>query len=300
MCGIASFLSNRQWTKPVDTAWLAPLEAAFSAALDGDIMEAAAPLDELAGHFYDLMAFGLHMSWWPTPRRSRASPPSGTRCASCATRPRSSWNRARAPTPWRRCAKSWTTTSGRSSARSWKMWTAPWPSCSPDWPAMSRAGTATSWPGGPEQVLESIDKLEVRRPGLRRHRPWPSSCPRNRDPELGLSPDQKTQLSDRCSIANADTRQVLVRKLDDGRTACRFLYKVAQLVGQLGDNGAALRAFIAGDELLWSMAEGLETLNIIAHTAGRPTASSPCPTATRWTGWWRATCPPAWKRPCSS
>jgi len=90
--------------------------------------------------------------------------------------------------------------------------------------------------------------------------------PEGKDPELALTKEQKAEFCDRCSIDNADTRQVLVRKLPDGRIACRFLYKVAQLVGQLGDNGAALRDFIVNDELLWSMSEGLETLNIIAHT----------------------------------
>lgn len=118
---------------------------------------------------------------------------------------------------------------------------------------------------GMETVLESIDKLEVRgrdSAGVA----VAFVLPVGGNPELQLTQRQKQELSGRCEIANADTRQVLVRQMDDGRVACRFLYKVAQLVGKLGDNGDALRHSIVNDELLWAMCDGLETLNIIAHT----------------------------------
>ena len=265
MCGIASFLSNRQWTKTADTAWLAPLEAALAAALDGDIMEAAAPLGELAGHFYDLMAFGLHMELVADPgTKARLSSirDSLRKLRNAAAVKLEQGPRTDALEALREQLDDYLWQIEREVLENVDRTLAVMPGgLAEDSAARDRHFLA--W--GTELVLESIDKLEVRgrdSAGIA----VAFILPKDRDPELGLTPEAKAQLSDRCSIANADTRQVLVRKLDDGRTACRFLYKVAQLVGQLGDNGAALRAFVAEDELLWSMAEGLETLNIIAHT----------------------------------
>jgi glucosamine--fructose-6-phosphate aminotransferase (isomerizing) len=265
MCGIASFLSNRQWTKTADTAWLAPLEAALAAVLDGDIMEAAAPLGELSRHFYDLMAFGLHMEIVAAPEtrgRLASIRDSLRKLRNAAAVKLEQGPRTDALEALREQLDDYLWQIEREVLENVDRTLAIMP------PALADDSTARdrhflAW--GTELVLESIDKLEVRgrdSAGIA----VAFILPADRDPELGLTKEEKTQLSDRCSIANADTRQVLVRKLDDGRTACRFLYKVAQLVGQLGDNGAALRAFVAGDELLWSMAEGLETLNIIAHT----------------------------------
>ena len=265
MCGIASFLSNRQWAKAADTAWLAPLEAALDAALDGDIMEAAAPLGELAERFYDLMAFGLHMELVAAPEtkaRLASIRDSLRKLRNAAAVKLEQGPRTDALEGLREQLDDYLWQIEREVLENVDRTLAIMP------PALAGDAAARdrhflAW--GTELVLESIDKLEVRgrdSAGIA----VAFILPKDRDPELGLSQEEKAQLSDRCSIANADTRQVLVRKLDDGRTACRFLYKVAQLVGQLGDNGAALRASVAGDGLLWSMAEGLETLNIIAHT----------------------------------
>jgi len=118
---------------------------------------------------------------------------------------------------------------------------------------------------GTEQVLQSIDKLEVRgrdSAGIS----IAFTVPAGIDLLGRLSDMERAELFRRSKIENADTRHVLVYGLEDGRTVCRFLYKVAQLVGQLGDNGDVLRRFIREDALLWSLADGLSDLNVVAHT----------------------------------
>ncbi|MDD3310789.1 SIS domain-containing protein [Pseudodesulfovibrio sp.] len=265
MCGIASFLSNRQWVLPADTEWLAPLESAFADALAGDIEDAAAPLGELASHFHDLMSFGLHMAAVSDPgvrARLDAIRESLRRLRNAAAVKLEQGPRTDALEALRESLDDYLWQLDREMLRNIDRTLA-------IMPGAVRADTAArdrhflAW--STELVLESLDKLEVRgrdSAGIA----VAFILPAEGDPELRLTAAQKQELADRCHIANADTRQVLVRKLDDGRTACRFLYKVAQLVGQLGDNGAALRAFIASDDLLWAMAEGLSTVNIIAHT----------------------------------
>lgn len=266
MCGIASFLSNRKWLETPDTAWLFALETAFADIRDTpDLLRAAAPLSDLADRFHDLMSFGLHM-------RLVADP--ATRRALESVRDTIRNLRNAAAVKLEQGPRTDELEGLRESLDDY-LWQIEQevlvnadrtlrlmpPALAED--TGSRDRHFLAW--GAEMVLQSIDKLEVRgrdSAGVAVAFVLPEGC----DPELGLDADRKAQLRDRCSIGNADTRQVLVRKLPDGRTACRFLYKVAQLVGQLGDNGAALREFITNDELLWSMAEGLATLNIIAHT----------------------------------
>ncbi len=265
MCGIASFLSNRQWTKAVDAAWLVHLEAAFAAALKGDLADAAAPLSEMADHFYDLMAFGLHLEIVADPEvkaRLSAIRDALRKLRNAAAVKLEQGPRTDALEALHEQLDDYLWQIEREVLENVDRTLALMPS---DLAGNSDARDRHFLAWGTELVLESIDKLEVRgrdSAGIA----VAFILPADRDPELALTKVQKAQLADRCSIANADTRQVLVRKLDDGRTACRFLYKVAQLVGQLGDNGAALRQSIVDDTLLWAMAEGLVTLNIIAHT----------------------------------
>ena len=266
MCGIASFLSNRQWADTPDTGWLDRLDTSLKTVVSGNnLMDAAAPLSELADHFYDLMAFGLHM-------QLVADPEVKGRLSSIRDSIRSLRNAAAVKLEQGPRTDELEALRERLDDYLWQIDQEVLQNVDRTLAIMPAAVAADptardrhflAW--GTEQVLESIDKLEVRgrdSAGVA----VAFILPADKDPELTLTKEQKAEFCDRCSINNADTRQVLVRKLDDGRTACRFLYKVAQLVGQLGDNGAALRHFIDKDELLWSMAEGLETLNIIAHT----------------------------------
>ena len=266
MCGIASFLSNGKWSEATDTGWLDSLETSFKdAAHSSNLLEASAPLQELADRFYELMTFGLHM-------QLVADQNVLARLSSIRDIIRSLRNAAAVRLEQGPRTDELEALRERLDDYLWQIEQEVLQNVDRTLAIMpteisgndkARDRHFLAW--GAEQVLESIDKLEVRgrdSAGVA----LAFILPEGKDPELALTTEQLAEFSDRCSIDNADTRQILVRKLPDGRTACRFLYKVAQLVGQLGDNGAALRDFIVKDELLWSMAEGLETLNIIAHT----------------------------------
>ncbi len=266
MCGIASFLSNQNWTQVPDTGWLKELDTSFKNAISGNnLLEASVPLEALSGHFYDLMAFGMHMELVGKPE---------TKAQLTSIRDSIQSLRNAAAVKLEQGPRTDDLEALREKLDDY-LWQIDQevlqnvvrtlaimpPSLATD--SQARDQHFLAW--GTEQVLESIDKLEVRgrdSAGVA----VAFILPEGKDPERSLDKALQKELRDRCTISNADTLQVLVRKLPDGRTACRFLYKVAQLVGQLGDNGSALRRFIVKDELLWQMAQGLETLNIIAHT----------------------------------
>jgi len=265
MCGIASFLSNNRWRDEISSDWLDGVADAVEAAANGELEQAQQPLETLASRFQDLMSFALHMEL--VSKAERLALMEKLRDGMRSLRDRAARKLAAGPRTdeleallekledylWQ-VNEEVLANLGRVRA------IMPEPIAQD---ASLRDRHYLAW--GTEQVLESIDKLEVRgrdSAGIA----VTVLLPAGRDPEAGLTDDELKELSERINICNADTRQVIVRPLEDGRTVCRFLYKVAQLVGQLGDNGAALREFIRTDSLLWKMSEGMTGLNIIAHT----------------------------------
>ncbi len=116
-----------------------------------------------------------------------------------------------------------------------------------------------------ELVLESLDKLEVRgrdSAGVSIVVPLAPDA----DPVSGLSAEEKDLLQQRRNIEDVKSGQVLEHVTGNGALVYRFTYKVADLVGQLGDNGRVIRDAIRQDDLLWKLAANLESVNIIAHT----------------------------------
>ena len=61
-------------------------------------------------------------------------------------------------------------------------------------------------------------------------------------------------------------RQIRVGRSAGGQWTLRAVYKVANLVGRLGDNGHALRQAITNDALLWALAPRVAQVNILSHT----------------------------------
>ncbi|MEO0919736.1 MAG: SIS domain-containing protein, partial [Pseudomonadota bacterium] len=110
-----------------------------------------------------------------------------------------------------------------------------------------------------EYVLRAIDKLEVR---------GRDSAGIAVQIELGeealaqLDEKLQAELAKRTALLHADHLSVFV---NDGGVAT-FLYKTADLVGRLGDNGAALRAAISSDKLLWALAPSAIRASILSHT----------------------------------
>lgn len=121
------------------------------------------------------------------------------------------------------------------------------------------AGHAMSVAIACEYVLRAIDRLEVR------GRDSAGIAIQIAVPAGSVRPVAE-QMAARSANIHADHLAVYETPLDSGLVALTFVYKTANLVGKLGDNGAALRASIAGDDLLWTLAPHAVRASILSHT----------------------------------
>lgn len=115
-----------------------------------------------------------------------------------------------------------------------------------------------------EQVMENIDRLEVRgrdSAGIAIQCRLPQGTSLKdlfgKDPETDYPIIEKTE-------NNVKTSVYVCRPTAE--PLCTFLYKIANLVGKLGDNTSGIRAAIRTDDLLWKVAGSTKGVNIIAHT----------------------------------
>jgi len=262
MCGIAAFLSNEAWASSPDLSAFAAVEQAL-AANHGDWPGVMAALETLAGSFPALGSFSVHAA---------IAADSEARATFAAT--------AASLARLRRQAEADIAANGRSdvveqakerlSDYLWQVETEvlgnlarvaallPTP--------LAEAGRARhflAW--AMETVLQSLDKLEVRGRdsagiGIALDLAGDAAV------DSGLPADLKADLTRRLLAGEGADRQMLVQRTGSGGWALRATYKVANLVGHLGDNGAALRAAITADRLLWAIAPRLKAVNIVSHT----------------------------------
>ena len=116
-----------------------------------------------------------------------------------------------------------------------------------------------------EKILENIDRLEVRG---RDSAGISIQCLVDREPlipvilEAGLEwvLEKRSRIEDGVKISYRGI------DLHSRRLVVTFVYKVANLVGHLGDNTRLLRSAIRNDRELWKIAGFTQELNIIAHT----------------------------------
>ncbi|MFC7332744.1 SIS domain-containing protein [Rhodocista pekingensis] len=258
MCGIAGFLSNRHWTADPDLSWLDRAADALAAATPDDPAGIDAALDLLAGRFDALMAFGTHLA-------AATRPAVRARLEAAAVRAQALEAALRAGPRAREEAVERVAERLRDYA--WQLGTEVVANIDrtlalmPDAAAANRAQHLVAW--GVGQTLENLDRLEVR----------------GRDSAgiavlLRLAP--AAPLRDLRAVQAAAREAgrefgdhdggIALHALADGGLTARFTYKVAQLIGRLGDNGASLRARVRGDALLWRLAAQAEGLSAIAHT----------------------------------
>lgn len=258
MCGIAGFLSGRSWQQDGDLSWIdavaTPLSRADSADLDG--IDAA--LDALHGRFDTLMSFATHLALARQPGLRQHLGDAAARIAALEAALKSGPT-AREPRVERMAERlrdyGWQLTHEvlANIDRTLSLLggvTAP-----------VRGQHFTAW--AVEQVIENLDRLEVR----------------GRD-SAGIAvqlrlpgPIADAELAGWRAQALAAGRggfdsdgAVVFHALADGGATARFTYKVAQLIGKLGDNGASIRAKLRADALLWSLAARAEQVGILAHT----------------------------------
>ena len=264
MCGIAAFLSTSSWTRTFDPAPFLALARDWSQArAKADDVLADDALDRLAQLFPVLGGFALH--------RALSADPSLLQ----TFRTMSDDLAAMLATVRQRIAAEGRTdalerTQERLADYTWQLQNevlgtlnkvaalAPAPLADLDLAPHFLAWSA-------EIVLQSIDKLEVRgrdSAGISVLLTLSDDAPPGKELPAPLAASLK-------SLQEADElgdRQIRVGRSASGQWTLRAIYKVANLVGSLGDNGHALRQAIHNDALLWALAPRLTQVNILSHT----------------------------------
>lgn len=114
-----------------------------------------------------------------------------------------------------------------------------------------------------EFVLRAIDRLEVR----------------GRDSagiaiQIDVAPNALSALNTKARALydarrgdlNAGDMAIYEDSRNENALSVTFVYKTANLVGRLGDNGTALRNSISNDDVLWAIAGAATSASILSHT----------------------------------
>ncbi|WP_158284675.1 SIS domain-containing protein [Oricola cellulosilytica] len=114
-----------------------------------------------------------------------------------------------------------------------------------------------------EAVLRSIDRLEVRG---RDSAGIAIQVQLDEATISALDGDHADALATRAAQIHAEHGAVYQHDNGGGRRTLTFVYKTANLVGRLGDNGTALREAIRADDLLWALAANALRASVLSHT----------------------------------
>lgn len=115
-----------------------------------------------------------------------------------------------------------------------------------------------------EQVLRNLERLEVRgrdSAGITIQCMLPSSSVLT---DI-LAPELITELRSRTTVSDASVTFAFKENYKKYHIAT-FTYKVANLVGKLGDNCKNLKEIIQRDQLLWEFARHITKISIVSHT----------------------------------
>jgi len=268
VCGIAGFVSNTLWDRDIDLEWIdAATEMLESAA--GGIAEALDAVDRslslLASKFDDLMSFALHyrlMVGGPmlshVKRVSRALEKTQHALESLVRDRGPSEQLERLIELTRDFSWQLEREVLGGAARACELL----PERLRD-VERSRGLAFLAW--SIEQVLENLDRLEVRG---RDSAGISIQCLISESTHDGTQDNGRLAATaqDVEDIENGVKRQVHAVNIDQETATITFIYKVANLVGRLGDNTSALRKRIQADSLLWETGTRLRQVNIISHT----------------------------------
>ncbi|HTY22096.1 MAG TPA: SIS domain-containing protein [Desulfomonilaceae bacterium] len=260
MCGIAGFIGNNRWKETSDPAWLDTLLSGFETAAVSDNWEnLSLPLKSLVARFDDIMSFGLHMELvkrsevWAKMERlaDTLTHISGKLNDFIAERGRSDFLELLAE---------------NTTDCTWQIreevlgnvtrTTSLLPNFGPS-SGFGRSEHYVAW--AIEQALENIDRLEVRG---RDSAGISIQCLASRSEGIGFLPEPPEGLG----VNETVRRRIHQIECHDGSHVFIFIYKIANLVGRLGDNTGGLREAIRSDEDLWKVAGITDQINILAHT----------------------------------
>ncbi|MDE1148729.1 MAG: SIS domain-containing protein [Azospirillaceae bacterium] len=259
MCGIAGFLGNRNWTRTADLSWLKAVADGLAAAPPSDPTAIDAALDGLVARFTDLMSFPTHMAVVAEPQGPAAL------LTTVADRIDALEAALRSGAAARDAAVERTAERLRDYA--WQLRTEVLGNIGrtlallPEGAKAPRPQQAVAWAA--EQVLENLDRLEVR--GRDSAGIALQITIAHRFTLDDLPAALRAQAAERLAVGDRHEGLAL-HVLADGRTTVRFTYKVATLIGRLGDNGAFLRGRMRADGVLWAVAAHAAGFSAIAHT----------------------------------
>jgi glutamine---fructose-6-phosphate transaminase (isomerizing) len=260
VCGIAGFVGNDRWKETADFSWLDEIvEQLELACVSDNWHDPEVPLKDLMGRFDDLMSFGMHAELLRNSvirakmdRLADALKTVSQKMADLTAEQSNLLRIEELSENARDCLWQITEEVIGNVERTVRIM----PQAEISSPS-DRTRNYVAW--AIEQVLENIDRLEVRgrdSAGISIHcavngmlDPYPSSNPG----EDGI-------------VGQQVYRQVQRIASPDGSLVYTFLYKVANLVGRLGDNTAALRSSVRDDAVLWAVAGLTEQISILAHT----------------------------------
>jgi glucosamine--fructose-6-phosphate aminotransferase (isomerizing) len=267
VCGIAGFVSNSVWSKESDYTWIEELVNKVERSLDGsrNWEDFGRNLETLVGRFDDLMSFGLHLELVeetaPLKRTKKL-----IELLDVALRRIERYVAENGPSEsleqiaetTRDCLWQLREEVLGNAERAGTLLPSP---KTPDYLTRSRRFVAWSI----ELVIENLDRLEVRG---RDSAGISIQCVLSREWEAvgRFEHDIPKELERVCNLVQGVERSCYRAASLEGETVLTFVYKVANLVGRLGDNTAALRRTIRSDTLLWSVAELTEQINVLAHT----------------------------------
>ncbi len=264
MCGIAAFLSSSAWTASADLAVFREVEGGLARAVAtvGDWSPAEAALDRLAEAFLPLNGFAVHaevaleagseklfadLAAHLALLRQRAE----AEIAASGRTDRVERVKERLSDYLWQCRNEVLGTALKVRRL------APAPLAEIGRPAHFLAWSI-------ETVLQSLDKLEVRgrdSAGIGILMDLDGATP----PAERLPADLAALFAARALEPETAALQIAAQPNETGWSV-RVTYKVANLVGRLGDNGSQLRAMITNDRLPWALAGALRAVSIVSHT----------------------------------
>ncbi|MFH1116163.1 MAG: SIS domain-containing protein [Pseudomonadota bacterium] len=267
MCGIAGFIGNSRWSGESDTTWLDGVVEDMERFLNasGSPESLSNLLDALAGRFDELMSFGLHLELVEE-RRALQQIRRLIELLDLALQRIERSTVEEGPSElleviaeelrdciWQLREEVLGNAEGARDLL---------PSSTVREP-VPRSRRFTAW--AVQQVMENLGRLEVRgRDSAGLSILCVVSKDRETGPELfeGMPPAADPIIE---SINGVEQRCYRAEPRA-GETVFTFVYKVANLVGRLGDNTAALRRAVRSDARLWRVADLTEQVNVLAHT----------------------------------
>jgi glutamine---fructose-6-phosphate transaminase (isomerizing) len=263
MCGIAGFLSNEEWKVDIELEWIEEIHSSILSILNEnkDLAELRDPVNRLIVEFDQLMRFSFHFrlfsdSTFFTLVENLAI--SMQRAVSLiSNEPVSEANETLRQELldfiWQIRAEILDNVIRTNHLIDPHIETT----------KVNRSHLFVAW--SIEKILENIDRLEVRG---RDSAGISIQCLVDRDAFFAASIQSGPEwaLENHSRIENGVKIGYRGTDLHSGGLVATFIYKVANLVGHLGDNTRLLRSAVRNDRELWKMAGFTQKINIIAHT----------------------------------